>query len=37
MINQNFDTENYATNFLSADKLELVNFSEANGFSFSGE
>lgn len=34
MTNQNFDFESLATNFLSADKTELMNFSKSNGFSF---
>lgn len=34
MANQNFDTESYVNNFLSANKLELMNISYENGFSF---
>ena len=37
MTNQNFDKESYVSNFLSANKEELVRFSKENGFSFSEE
>ncbi len=35
MTNQFFDAESYVSNFLSANKDELIKFSEENGFSFS--
>ncbi len=35
MISQKFEPESFVSNFLSADKIELVKFSKENGFSFS--